>query len=395
VLFVRQGTLLAQRFDADRFQLSGDPMQIAEGVAVDAGNGLAAFSVSQNGVLTYRSGGIVNTALDGAVARLDWLDREGKVIESVGGTDAYRGVELSPDGSRIGFHRHDNTGGDLWIFDIKRGARTRLTFAPEQDNRSPVWSPDGSRIAFASLRNGSWGLYQKFVDSATSGDELLVAGKEVLAPASWTPDGRSLIYTQNVERDADLWLLPLTGDRRPVPFAREPFTEAGGVVSPDGRWIAYLSDETGSRHVYVRSFPSGDRKHVISTSVAVQPIWRRDGKELFYLDVSGRQVGDSQTGDGRSVATSTQQYRIMAVDVKSDGTAFEAGVPKPLFTTVLMSGAGGGNGGFPFSTIDVSSDGQRFLVTRPPITSAVAFDAPAAITVVLNWFEEFNRRALR
>jgi Tol biopolymer transport system component len=383
LLFVRQGTLLAQRFDADRLQLSGDPVQIAEGVAVDVATGLAAFSVSQNGVLTYRSGGVVTTPDEGTAVRLDWLDREGKLIETVSGAYAYRGIELSPDGARIVYHRHDTTGGDLWLLDVKRGARTRLTFAPEQDSRSPVWSPDGSRVAFTSLRNGSWGLYQKLVDTGVSGDELLLATKDRLTPESWTLDGKSLVYTKSNERGADLWLLPLTGDRKPVPLAQEPFLEAVGVVSPDGRWMAYISDETGIRQVYVRAFPSGDRKQAISTGAAVQPIWRRDGKELFYIDVAGR--GDA----------GAQGYQIMAVDVKTDGAGFEAGVPRPLFATVLMSGAGVGNAGFPFSTIDVSPDGQRFLVTRPSTASAPAPDAPAAITVVLNWPEALNARAGR
>ena len=383
VVFVRQGTLLAQRFDADRLRLSGDPVRIAEGVAVDVTTGLAAFSVSQNGVLTYRSGGSVSVAGEGTVVRLDWLDREGKLIETVSGAYAYRGIELSPDAARIAYHRHDTTGGDLWLLDVKRGTRTRLTFAPEQDSRSPVWSPDGSRVAFTSLRNGSWGLYQKLVDGGTSGDELLMATKERVAPSSWTPDGKSLVYTGGDDRRPDIWLLPLTGDRKPVALVQGPFSEVNGVVSPDGRWLAYMSDETGSRQLYVRAFPTGARKYALSTGAAVQPIWRRDGKELFYTDlVGGRQLGDAG-----------QEYRIMAVDVKSDGASFEAGVPRPLFTTDLMSGAGVGNAGFPFSTIDVSPDGQRFLVTRPSTASTAAPDVPAAITVVLNWREQLNARA--
>jgi dipeptidyl aminopeptidase/acylaminoacyl peptidase len=377
VVFVRQGTLLGQRFDAGRLELSGDPVQIAEGVAVDAGTGLAAFSVSQNGVLTFRSGVVLNVVEEGAMAQLDWVDRTGRLIESVGGADAYRGIELSPDGSRIGFHRHDNAGGDLWILDVKRGAKTRLTFAPEQDSRAPVWSPDGSRIAFASYRNGSWGIYQKRVDSGTADDELLLEAKDRLAPDTWTPDGKSLVYNA----DADIWLLPLTGDRTPVPLARSPFTEAGGVVSPDGRWMAYLSNESGSRQIYIQAFPSGARKQAISTALgAIQPLWRRDGKELFWVEIGGR-------------LTEAQEYRFMAVDVKSDGAGFEAGAPRPLFTTVMMPGAGDGNAGFPFSTVDVSADGQRFLVSRPSPASGGAPDAPAAITVVINWLEELNARA--
>jgi eukaryotic-like serine/threonine-protein kinase len=387
VVFVRQGTLLAQRFEADRRQVSGDPVQVAEGVAVDVATGLAAFSVSQNGVLTYRRGGIVAAAEEGTLVRLDWLDREGKLIQSVGEVDAYRGIDLSPDGSRIAFHRHDHAGGDLWLFDVRRGARTRLTFAPQQDSRQPAWSPDGSRIAFTSFRNGSWGLYQKLADSGTSGDELLlanVAAKDRLSPDSWTPDGNALVYTSGFADGggADIWWLPLGGDRKPVPLAQEPVSEAGGQVSPDGRWMAYISDETGTRQIYVRAFPSGSRKYVVSTGSAVQPKWRGDGKELFYIDVARRL--DS---------AGTQQYRIMAVDVKSDGVSFEASEPRPLFTTVLMSGGGVGNAGFPFSTIEVSPDGQRFLVTRPSTASAAAPDAPAGITVVLNWLETLNARS--
>jgi len=377
VLFVRQATLLAQRFDADRLRVTGEPVRIAERIAVDVGTGQAAFSVSQNGVLTYRSGGVYNVVGDAEEAQLDWLDRQGNVIESPGSADDYRGIALSPDAARIAFHRHDSTGGDIWLLDTKRGTRTRLTFEPGQDSHTPVWSPAGDRIAFASYRNGSWGLYQKAADSANTGDDLLFETKDIVAPAGWSPDGQFLVFTQSVPRNrADIWLLPVAGDRKPVPFARERFLQAAGPVSPDGRWIAYASDETGTRQLYVRSFPSGAVKRTISTGSAVTPRWRRDGKELFYLDVGAR---DPISG--------RELNRIMSVEVNGAGTSFEAGVPTELFRTVMTSGGGRGNGDIPFRTMDVSPDGQRFLITRPRTGNVDAAGAPAAITVVLNWPE--------
>lgn len=255
VLFTRRGTLLEQRFDADRLQLNGEPARIAEGIAVDVGTGQAAFSVSQNGILTYRSGGVFNVVEDVAETELDWVDREGKVIASAGPADVYRGVAVSPDAARVAFRRHDGTGGDIWLLDTKREARTRLTFDPRQDNHSPVWSPAGDRIAFASHRNGLCGLYQKAADSANAGDELLFETKDALVPSGWSADGKFLVFTMsNRSTRGAIWLLPTAGDRKPRPFGSASPTEVSGPVSPDGRWMAYLSSETGSRQVYVRSF---------------------------------------------------------------------------------------------------------------------------------------------
>ncbi len=328
-------------------------------------------------MLTFRSGMMVGT--DAALMQLDWVDRQGKALGQLGPADVYRGVEISPDGARVAVHRQDDTGGDIWVLDLARGVRTRLTFDPTQGNRAPIWSVDGSRIVFASRRNASWGLFQKPFDSSGSADELVVDTEFGSSPTSWSPDGTFFVYTRpDPQTSADIWLLPLTGDRKPAAFAQEPFVEAGGRVSPDGRWIAYQSNETGRMEVYVRSFPSGAGKRTISTGAAVQPRWRRDGKELFYIEAEGRQSG-----------APVQPFRIMSVAVDPADAAFKAGVPSPLFTTPMISGAGAGN--VPFVTYDVSSDGQRFLITRPPTTSAAASPAPEAITVVLNWLQAIRK----
>jgi dipeptidyl aminopeptidase/acylaminoacyl peptidase len=376
LLFVRQGTLMGQPFDAERLQVTGDAFPIAESVATDAGNGLSAFSASETGVLTFRAGTIAGT--DAALMQLDWVDRQGRAIGQLGPADVYRGLEISPDGARVAVHRQDDTGGDIWVLDVARGVRTRLTFNPTQDNRSPIWSVDGSRIVFASRRNSSWGLFQKPFDSSGTDDELVLDSSTGSSPTSWSPDGRFFVYTRNSPHtSADIWLQPLTGDRKPVAFAQEPFVEAVGRVSPDGKWIAYQSSETGRQEIYVRPFPSGPGKQTISSGAGVQPRWRRDGKELFYIDLDGRQTG-----------ALVEQYRVLSVAVNPADAAFRAGVPSLLFTTPMISGTGTGT---PFVTYDVSSDGQRFLITRPPTAQAAARPAPEAITVVLNWVEALRK----
>ena len=362
LLFVRQGTLLAQSFDASKLQLAGEPFPIAERVVDDTGNGLGAFSVSDNGVLTYRTGGT-----NSADVQMNWFDRQGKQIEPVATLAAYQGVELSPDGARVAAHRHDGEGGDIWLLERTRGITSRFTFDASQDNSSPVWSPDGSRIVFSSLRGGSQGLYQKLSNGA--GNEELLLRSSVVVPTSWSPDGRFIVYWLGEQQTrGDLWVLPLTGDRKPFPFVQTPFAEAGGQISPDGRWIAYHSDETGRNEVYVRPFPSGAGKWQISTDGGRWPRWRRDGKELFYM-------------------WSTFPLKLFAVDVKANGATLEASVTKALFETGVALLAHSGGLYLPYA---VSPDGQRFLIPRQP--SGGADDAASVpITVVVNWMAALKK----
>jgi serine/threonine protein kinase/Tol biopolymer transport system component len=352
LLFVREGTLFAQTFNAERLQLQGEPVTIAEQVAYD--RDIRGFAASENGVLTYR------TELLGGQVQLAWFDRTGKLLEKVGPPGSYRGVELSPDGKRLAVHRHDGNGGDVWINELGRDIMPRLTFDASQDNSMPVWSPDGTRIVFGSHRNGKWGLYQKAA-TGTGGEELLVESDLPKMPMSWSLDGKFIVYwVADPKTGSDQWILPLTGEKKPVPFLQSVFGEGFPQISPDGKWIAYLSNETGRGEIYVRSFPSGEGKWQISTNGAnFTPRWRRDGRELFYM--------------------SGPTLKIMSVKINPAGPTFEYSAPIELFDSGYVNFTHGLN----YHTYAVSADGQRFLIPRPE--SAMTDAAHSPITVVLNW----------
>ena len=338
LLFVRGWTLLAQPFDATRGTVSGEPRPIAEGISRALNN--AAFSVSETGALIYRSGRLVNR-------QLTWFDRSGKPIGSVGGVHDFNGVHLSPDERRVAYHRHDGrANGDVWIVDIVRGNSERVTLNAE--NLSPVWSPDGAQLAYASNRaSGVNNLWIK-PSNGTAGDTLLLASTVNKTPRSWSPDGMFIAYVSTGGR-GDIWILPLSGSRTPVPFAQTDFDERDPMFSPNGRWLAYQSDESGHNEVYVRPFPGGEGRWMISTGGGATPKWRGDGRELFYQ----------------------LNREIWAVAISPVATGLEVGTPQ----RVLDIGAGS-------SGWDVARDGQRILVGR-----GVEDRAPGALTVTINWAE--------
>ncbi len=356
LLFVREATLLAQRFDADRLQTSGEVVALAEQIRTSNPTSLKLFSVSANGVLAYRTGGAPMT-------QLAWFDRAGKALGPVGSPASYSTPKLSPDQKRLVVERADPQTGstDLWLFDFLRGATTRFTFDPAND-AFPAWSPDGTRIAFGSGRDGLMNVYQK-LSSGAGDEELLLKSGEGKYPTDWSPDGRFLLYTT---QGGDVWLLPLSGDRKPVPFLQTPFFENWARFSPDGRWIAYQSNASGRQEVYVQPFREGSGAgsagmYQVSTDGGTDAQWRRDGKELFYL---------------------APDRTLMAVDVKAGGAPsgpFEAGSPRPLFATRALAVSFVFTVSGPSSYV-VSADGQRFLVTTP-----VEEAAPTPIHVVLNW----------
>ncbi len=354
LVFVRHGTLFAQAFDAATRALVAEPAPIAD--AISAEGAAPAFSTSTNGVLTYRAG-----PADSDRQQLVWFDRAGHRLEAVGPPGTYRGVDISPDGLRIAVHDHRGAGGDIWVVE-PRGIATRVTFDPTHDNNGPVWSPDGSRIAFGSVRDGRWGIYHAAASGA--GDEVLIAAsRSPTIPASWAPDGAYLV-TWLYEDGAQQWLQPLTGESRDArPLFAGRTGETHSQVSPDGQWIAYMTTATGRAEVFVRTFPGGDGPAQVSTSGGLTPRWRADGKELFYL-------------------TAPDQGQLMAVSFDLVGGAPAIGTPRPLFG-VDMAIVPHSNAVQNFHPYDVSPDGERFVFPLP--VSALSEDDAARITVVVDW----------
>jgi len=358
VLFLRQGTLMAQPFDARRRQLSGKAVPVAEQVGSYIGYGL--FSASSNGVLVYRSAA-------GQNYQLTWLDQQGKVLGTAAEPGPYNSMALSPDGRRVAVSRtnpEDTNNWDVWLLDVARNTSTRLTY--EQVRATfPVWSADGNSVIFDSIHEGDFNLYLKLASGA-GGERLLLKStaeyKNDKYATSSSRDGRFLLYTVvDPETKGDLWVLPLQGDRKPTPFQHTEFNESSGQFSPDGRWIAYISDESGTDEIYVREFYSGSAqgswdaggKWLISKGGGTDPRWRGDGKELFYVASDGK---------------------LMSVDISAK-PVFGAGAPRPLFQ--LPPGFIGG---------DVTGDGRRFLVGVP-----VAQSGSVPFTVVLNWQTTLNK----
>jgi eukaryotic-like serine/threonine-protein kinase len=351
LLFLRNEMLMAQRFDADELQLIGEPFPVAEHVAYNVGIGRGAFSVSENGVLAYRTGG-------GQINQPLWFDRGGKQIGSLGAAGFYVTLSLSPDERRVVEARLDTQTGttDIWLFDLSRGIPSRFTTHPAPD-LNPLWSPDGSRIVFSSLREGVSNLYQK-VAGGVGNEEVLLKSSEAKVPDDWSSDGQFIVYeTLNPKTKWDLWVLPMSGDRQPFPFLQTEFNELQAQFSPDGKWIAYTSDESGAREVYAQTFPASGGKWRVSTDGGSQPRWRHDGKELFYIAFD---------------------RKLMAVDVKL-GATFEAGVPKTLFGTRVLTLTSE-------RTYAVTADGQRFL-----INSTLEETSATPISVVVNWTADLKR----
>jgi Tol biopolymer transport system component len=351
LFFMREGALLAQPFDVSRLRLEGAPVVVGENVRV-TWYGTAVFSVSPGGVLAY------DTADLGETTQLTWVDRRGGTLGTVGpeGTDS--GVTLSPDGRRavvsdVGY----GGAGDLWTLDLSNDRRTRLTFG--KDVRSfGVWSPDGERVAYAAGNLGDT-LFYKASSGVGEATELLRAPGLRLYPTSWSADGRFLLYhVENAPRTGyDLWVLPLDGAREPVRLLGESYNEWAGVFSPDMRWVAFSSLETGAgADIHVRPFlvaetgvPAlGESKWQISTGTGNWAWWRKPDEILINT---------------RPISTA-----IFAVPVDASGAAVESGISERL-VSVPNSGA------------DVTADGQRFLIAAPTAQRS----APPVISVVLNW----------
>jgi Tol biopolymer transport system component len=342
ILFARERTLMAQPFDAGKLQTTGDAVPIAEQVDYNLANSSAYFAASRNGVLAYTSGGA------GAALQITWYDRSGKVVGTVGKPVDIQTPRLSPNGKMVAMDLLDtqSSNRDIWLYDLDRETPQRLTFA--DNNQFPVWSPDGLRVAYVKR------VEKKVVVKAADGrgpEEVLETAEK--APMDWTRDGGFLLSVTpgaTPKTSNDIWSLPLSGPnaRKPVALLQTEFRESYSHVSPDGRWLAYQSDESKRHEVFVVGFPSLNGHWQISANGGQYPVWSRDGRELYFVSADNK---------------------LMAVEIQP-GAQFVASVPKLLFPVRL----GPTNPGY-----DVSSDG-RFLIATPAEQSATV-----PMTVVLNW----------
>jgi Tol biopolymer transport system component len=333
LLYVRAGALLAQPFDTKTLTLSGEPRVIAEDVLENDANHHYEFSASPNGRLVYRSGNVDS--------QLTWLDRAGKPLGTIGAPRRIGYVlRLSPDQQHVIAEQNDADGrsDDVWIFDVTRGVASRFTFDPAAD-RTPVWSPDGARVAFSSMRTGLGDLY--VAEAATPANtQRLSANGDLMEPTCWTRDGAFVLADDYHTSEIDIVMFPSrAGPAKPYISTR--FNESAAALSPDDAFIAYVSDESGRNEVYVERFPTHAGRRQISTAGGVAPRWRGDGRELFYVALGGE---------------------VMSVDMTT-----EAAGPKPLFH-------------LPGYTYDVTRDGQRFVVDQP-----VDNTTNTPLTFVSNW----------
>jgi serine/threonine protein kinase len=338
LVFVRNDALVAQAFDAAKIAFSGEPIPIITG---QKNAGTLRFSVSDNGVLIWQG----QWERD---YQLVWFDRDGKETGTVDApmkVNIGEDLSISPDGKRLAVKRNQN----LWVVELEKGTALRITSTFSQ---MPVWSPDGSRIAYSE---GTSGLTVRAANGSGDAEGLLPGAN---FPSAWSPDGRFIIFVRRgVKTRMDIYALPLFGDRKEYLILNSPFNEQTPAFSPDGRWLAYTSDETGNYEIYVQSFSAdgklGADKQRVSTIGGTYPVWRRDGSELFFVAPDGQ---------------------MMSSAVKTGGTEFQFGAPKPLFKTRMLAWITN------FHEYDVSPDGQRFL-----IGTLVGEPKAPPPTVILNW----------
>jgi len=344
LLYVREGSLLAQKFDAANWRLDGEPVAVAEDVTSNESNGRAAFALSANGVLAYRTGGAAG------LKQLTWYDRDGKRLGTVGEQGRYGQIALSPDEKRVALARAEATRAmfNIWVLELGNGVLTRLTFDPAESNGFPLWSRDSQRIAFSNQPKG--GIFDVAVASAARSP--LVEDKAACYPEDWSPDGRFFAWDECSFRK--LSLLSLSGERKSQVVLDNPFTKHGYCFSPDGRWMAYTSDQSGIFEVYVASIPSFAEVRKVSNGGGNYPRWRRSGSELFFV---------------------APDRRLWAAEIKG-ASQMEPVAPKPLFL-MQIGGIGAQYG--------VTADGKRFLVNELYQTS------DQQTVVVVHWDADLNR----
>ena len=353
LVYVHRGTLLAVPFDVDRLQVKGTAVAVGEDVQ-ESGDGAAQFGLSPQGSLVYvpAPGGV-----QAAQRRLVWVSRNGTEQSLAAPARAYQAPRLSPDGRRVAVSIAEQET-QVWLYDLSRETLTPLTF--EGGNSNPSWTPDGKRIAFQSNDGPTTSnLFWQLADGS-GGRERLTNSEYIQGADSWSPDGQLLAFTElDPTTGRDIWVLRLS-DRKPHPFLRTPFNESAPRFSPDGRWLAYVSDESGRYEIYVQPYPGPGGKWQISTEGGTEPVWNPNGRELFYR--SGGKMLVVEITTQPSFATSRPRM------------LFEGGQYLPPT----------GPYPYPFPNYDVSPDGQRFLM--------ITKESKPQINVVLNWFEDLKRR---
>jgi len=360
LVYAQGGSLMAMPFDPQRLTATGAAVPVVEGVLQSPSTGAAQYSISAAGSLVYVPGSVQATQ-----SRLVWVNRNGAEQPLAAPVRAYRNPRLSPDGRRVAT-TIDEKESNLWLYDLSRETLTRLTFGGNYNSAS-AWTPDGKRIAFQSNREGPRNVFWQLADGS-GGLERLTTSEHNQVPMSWSPDGQLLAFLDVTPTTGyDIWVLqmgdpsPSSGQgRKAQPFLRTQFNEGAARFSPEGRWLAYVSDESGRDEIYVQPFPGPGGKWQISTEGGTEPVWNPNGRELFY-----------RSGD-----------KMMAVDIATQ-PSFAAGKPRVLFQGQYVPSP------TTPSNYDVAPDGQRFLMLKP---SEQAQAAPTQINVVLNWFEELKQK---
>ena len=343
LLYINQSSLLAQPLDLKQLQLSGSSSVVQEGIEQASAFWLGVFSASQNGVLAFAP------ANPNAGNRLTWFSREGKELGTMGDTGRYASISLSPDGQQV-VVEHTQPHHELWIYDVKRNSSSQFTFG-QSANASPVWSPDGKEIAFASDRNGHVDIFRRSVVGSDA-EKLMVESPAAKYPMGWSPDGKLLLYMESKQSKNNLWVVGTSGQDTPRLLAENPFYTTNGSFSPDGRWIAYTSQEQGANQVFVMPFSGlGAKRQISSKGGSEQPRWRNDGGAVFYSN-----------GDGD----------IMETQVTVQNAELSVGSTRTLFRgrpeTVSQAGR----------TFDTTRDGRFLVDTRSQ-------ENQTQIVVISNW----------
>jgi eukaryotic-like serine/threonine-protein kinase len=341
LLYADNSTLMGHPFDLGKLELHGSAVTIADSVSNSLGPVGADFSVSSSGLLVYTSDKDQTLALK-------WFERDGKAAGSIGSGGRLANPAISPDGGRIAFNRLAREGNDIWLLDVARGSEERFT-SERANEVGPVWSPDGASIVYMQGSGNGAKLFRKRADGIAAPEPLNATG--ILA-RDWSRDGRYVLgdSSPSGRTQGDLWVLPVVGEQKLLPFAQSEFNELHGKFSPGGDWIAYMSNRTGRSEVYIASFPEPDRTQRVSVSAGDYPVWSRDGREIYYMGQDGT---------------------IWAAAVKGSGRSLSIESPKALFRVPLIVQP---------RAFDVAKDG-RFLI---PVAEAPSTSVNS-VTLMQNW----------